>query len=70
MQVDFHENNGNHENNENDEHDSDSYKQGVECWNSGEDGNHRNDENHGNSGCKPRVSNPEAAKSIKSFLTR
>ena len=55
MWVAFHENDGNHENDENDEHNSDSYKQGVECWISGNYGNHGNDENHGNPGCKPRV---------------
>ena len=33
LRVAFHENDGNHENNENDEHNSDSYNQGVECWN-------------------------------------
>ena len=44
--VAFHENDENHEN---DEHDSDSYKQGVECWISGNHGNHGNDENHGES---------------------
>ena len=33
----------------------DSYKQGLECWISGNHGNHRHDERHGNSGCKPRV---------------
>ena len=31
--VAFHENDGNHENDENDEDNSDSYKQGVQCWN-------------------------------------
>ena len=45
----FHEKDGNHEN---DEDNSDSYKEGVECWIRG---NHGNDENHGNLGCKPRV---------------
>ena len=53
MQGGFHENDGNPEN---DEDNSDSYKEGVECWISG--GNHRNhghDQNHGNPGCKPRV---------------
>ena len=49
VRVAFHENNTNHEN---DEDNSDSYKQGVECWISG---NHRNNENHRNPGCKPRV---------------
>ena len=51
----FHENDGNHENDENDEDNSDSYKQGFECWISGNHGNHENDENHRNPGCKPRV---------------
>ena len=32
-----------------------SYKQGVECWMSGNHRNHGNDENHGNPGCKPQV---------------
>ena len=52
MRVAFHENDGNHEN---DEDNSDSYKQGVECWISGNHGNHKNDENRGNPGCKTRV---------------
>ena len=51
----FHEKDGNHENDENDEDNSDSYKQGVECWIRGNHGNHDNDENHENPGCKPRV---------------
>ena len=55
VQVAFHENDGNHENDENEEGNSDSYKQGVECWIRGNHGNHENDENHGNPGCKPRV---------------
>ena len=55
VRVAFHENDGNHENDENNEDNSDSYKQGFECWNSGDHGNHENDENHGNPGCKPRV---------------
>ena len=50
VRVALHENDGNHEN---DENDSDSYKQGVECWIGGNHGNHENDENHGNPGCKP-----------------
>ena len=32
LRVAFHENDGNHENDKNDEDNSDSYKQGVECW--------------------------------------
>ena len=52
--VAFHENDRNHENNETTEDNSDSYKQGVECWIGGNHGNHRKDENHGNPGCKPR----------------
>ena len=55
VRVAFHENDGNHKNDENDEDNSDSYKQGVECWIRGNHGNHENDENHGNPGCKPRV---------------
>ena len=55
MQVDFHEKRWNHEDDENDKDEVDSYKQGVECWVSGNHGNHGNDENHGNLGCKPRV---------------
>ena len=55
VRVAFHENDGNHENDENDEDNSDSYKQGVECWIRGNHGNHENDENHENPGCKPRV---------------
>ena len=46
VRVAFHENDGNHENDENDEDNSDSYKQGVECWIRGNHGNHENDENH------------------------
>ena len=53
VRVAFHENDGNHENDENDEDNSDSYKQGVECWIRGNHGNHENDENHENPGCKP-----------------
>ena len=53
MRVAFHENDGHHGNGENDEDNSNSDKQGVECW-SGNHG-HGNDENHGNPGCKPRV---------------
>ena len=53
VRVAFHENDGNHENDENDEGNSDSYKQGVECWIRRNHGNHENDENHGNPGCKP-----------------
>ena len=55
QRVAFHENDGKHENDENDEGDSDSYKQGVECWVRGNHENHENDENHGNPGCKPRL---------------
>ena len=39
----------------NDKDNSDSYKQGVECWIHGNHGNHGNDENHRNPGCKTRV---------------
>ena len=49
------ESNGNQENDKKDEADSDSYKQGVECWICGNHGNHGNDENHGKPGCRPRV---------------
>ena len=49
VRVAFRENDRNHEN---DEDKSNSYKQGVECWSSG---NHEDDENHRNPGCKPRV---------------
>ena len=42
VRVAFHENDGNHEN---DEDDSDSYRQGVECWIRGNHGNRENDEN-------------------------
>ena len=62
MRVAFHENDRNDEQHENDEDNSDSYKQGVECWIHGNYGNHKNDENHendenhGNPRCKPRVS--------------
>ena len=55
VRVAFHENDGNHENDENDGDNSDSYKQGVECWICGNHGNHEYDENHENPGCKPRV---------------
>ena len=54
VRVAFHENDGNHEDDGNDEDNSDSYKQGFECWNSGNHGNHENNENHRNPGCKPR----------------
>ena len=53
VRVAFHD--GNHENDDNDEDNSDSYKQGVECWIRGNHGSHENDENHENPGCKPRV---------------
>ena len=57
VRVAFHENDRNHEN---DEDNSDSYKQGVECWIRGNHGNHENDENHENPGAthgfpKPQV---------------
>ena len=45
VRVAFHENDGNHENDENDEDNSDSYKEGVECWIHENHGNHDNDEN-------------------------
>ena len=45
MQVAFHENDGNQENDDNDEDNSDSHKQGVECWIRGNHGNRSNDEN-------------------------
>ena len=32
IRVAFHENDGNHKRGEDDEHNSDSSKQGVECW--------------------------------------
>ena len=37
-------------NDKNDEDNSDSYKQGIECWIRGNHGNHRNDKNHRNLG--------------------
>ena len=46
---------GTRENDENDKDASDSYKQRVECWTSGNHGNHGNVENYRNPGCKPRV---------------
>ena len=55
MRVAFHKNDGNHENDGNNEGNSDSYKQGFECWTSGTHGKRGNDENHGNLGCEPRV---------------
>ena len=55
VRVACRENDGNHENDEIDEDNSDSYKQGVECWIRGNHGNHENYENHGNPGRKPRV---------------
>ena len=55
MWVAIHENDGNHENDQNNDDNSDSYKQGVECWINGNHGNHGNDENHGKPGCKRRV---------------
>ena len=60
-QISFHENSGNHENDENDQDNSDSYKQGVECWISGNHSKHGNAENHGNLACKPRVGNEKSA---------
>ena len=54
MRVAFDGNNRNHENDKKDEDNSDSYKQGVECWVCGNHGNHV-DENHGKPECKPRV---------------
>ena len=56
MRVALHENDGNHENDENGEDNSDSYKQGVECWIRGNHGNHGNDENDGNPWVPPRKS--------------
>ena len=56
------------------EDNSDSFKQGVECWSSGNQGNHRNDKNHRNPGCKPRVTQttgletPENTRSSKRAL--
>ena len=55
MRVALHENDENHEN---DKDNSDSYKQGVECWIRGNHGNHGNGENHRNPGCEPRVPQP------------
>ena len=52
VRVAFHKNDGNHEDDGNDNDNSDSYKQGVECWIHGNHGNHDNYENHGNPGCK------------------
>ena len=48
MRVAFHENDRNHD--ENDKDNSDNYKQGVECWISGDHGNHGNDEKTRNQG--------------------
>ena len=42
-------------NDENDKDNSDSYKQGVECWINGNHRSHGNDETHTNPRCKPRV---------------
>ena len=55
VRVALHENDGNHENDENDEDNSDSYKQGVECWIRGNHGNHENDEKHENPGANHGV---------------
>ena len=55
MQVAFHENDGYHENDENDEDNSDSCKQGVECWISRNHADDGSDENHENPARKPRV---------------
>ena len=41
VRVACHENDGKHENDENDKGNSDSYKQGVECWIHGNHGNHK-----------------------------
>ena len=38
-----------------DEDNSDSYKQGVQCWSNRKHRNHGNDENHGNPECKSPV---------------
>ena len=53
MWVAYHKNDGNRANDESGEDNSDSYRQGVECWISGK--HHGNDENHENPGCKPWV---------------
>ena len=45
--------NSNHEDDENNDDNSDSYKQGVECWISRNHRNYGNDENHRNPGGKP-----------------
>ena len=55
MQVAFHENDGNHEKRQNDEDNSESYKEGVDCWICRKYRKHGNDEKRGNPGCKPRV---------------
>ena len=55
LRVAFHESDRNRENDKNDEDNLDSYKQGVECQNSGNRRNLGIDENHGNPGCKPQV---------------
>ena len=52
MWVAFHKNDGNHEN---DEDNSESYKQGIECWISENQGNHGNKESHEDPECKPQV---------------
>ena len=49
MRVAFHENNRNHEN---DENNSDSCKQGVECWINGNPGNHGMTKTAEIQGCK------------------
>ena len=70
MRVAFHENDGNHGNDENDKDNSDSYKQGVECWIGGNHGNHGDDENHENPGYKPRVpQTTEKKKTIFKVIT-
>ena len=53
----LHETYGNHKNDENAKRGRTSTNKSlrVECWISGDHANHRNDENYGNLGCKPRV---------------
>ena len=50
------------------EDNSDSYKQGVQCWIRGDYGNHGNGENHGNPRCKPRVPQTTASLSAPKVL--
>ena len=69
MQVAFHENvnDGKRDNSANDEDNSDSYKQGVERWISGNHGNHRNDENPRESGVQTTGSSNNGFRNLQTL---